>query len=246
MASLAPADVLVIQDAFPLRPRLLRPNIARAERRNEVNDNVATLGIATLCGTALCLPRPHGRRLRKATKKATATSSHARGGEAEMQYSYSNAMDVFEAVKGSNLRTTIKITRGVLDPSNMCLTKVYREMGSCLAVLDKDVDSIYGAQLKTYFETNGIAFVKLLLNDKVKTNENDGMAATDSMAQRAAQMQQGPLLVVGGETMAGFAAALLSQSTPHILLCTSDIGVSVHASEARFDHVIFNLPAVIM
>lgn len=244
MASLAPADVLVIQNVFPSRERLLRPKLARVQHRNTLNNNFEILGIATLCGTALTLPRPHGRRPRVEAKKATTTCLHARGGEAGMQYSYSNAMDVFQAVEGSNLRTTIKITRGVLDPSNMILAKVYREMGSCVAVLDKEVDAIHGAQLEAYFETKGITFVKLILNKEVKANEDGSMTATVAMAQRAAQVHQGPLLVVGGETMAGFAAALLSQNTPHILLCTSDIGVSVQASKASFGHLIFNLPAV--
>lgn len=242
MASLAPADVLRVQDVLLSCERPLRPKLASVKRGSAASSNFEILSIAAFYGTALALPRHRGSRRKMDANAATLTCLRARGGEAETRYSYSNAIDRLDTVKGSNLRTTIKITRGVLDPSNNTLAKVYKEFGSCVAVLDKDADSVHGAELGMYFETNGITFVKLVLSDKVKNNEGEAMATTTAMAQRVAQTQQGPLLVVGGEPMAGFAAELLSQSTSHIFLCTSDRAVAEEASV--FDHLIFNLPAL--
>ena len=49
-----------------------------------------------------------------------------------------------EAVMSTTLTTTIKITNGVLDPSNRILADVYQPLGRCVALIDDKVEPHYG------------------------------------------------------------------------------------------------------
>jgi len=49
-----------------------------------------------------------------------------------------------EAVMSTNITTTIKITRGILDPSNQILAEVYKPLGRCVAVVDDKVEKLFG------------------------------------------------------------------------------------------------------
>lgn len=49
-----------------------------------------------------------------------------------------------EAVMSTTLTTTIKITRGVLDPKNRILADVYQPLGRCVALIDDKVVAHYG------------------------------------------------------------------------------------------------------
>ena len=67
-----------------------------------------------------------------------------------------------EAVMSTTLTTTIKITRGVLDPSNMILVNFYQPLGRCVAIVDDKVVIHYGKKLKSYFEYHVIKLVMLV------------------------------------------------------------------------------------
>jgi len=129
-----------------------------------------------------------------------------------------------EAVMSTNITTTIKITRGILDPKNKILAEVYKPLGRCVAVIDDKVEKLFGKELKDYFTANGIPLVTLIhegneINKDIKNVEailvdmkNNGVARNE------------PVLVVGGGVIAdigGFATALYHRNTPYIMLCTS-------------------------
>merc|ERR1719199_482024 len=55
-----------------------------------------------------------------------------------------------EAVMSTTITTTIKIVRGVLEPSNRLLFDVYKPLGRCVAVVDDKVDEYHGADIDNY------------------------------------------------------------------------------------------------
>merc|ERR1719163_860051 len=67
-----------------------------------------------------------------------------------------------EAVMSTNITTTIKITRGILDPSNSILAEVYKPLGRCVAVVDDKVEKLFGDALNNYFSSNDIPLVMLV------------------------------------------------------------------------------------
>ena len=129
-----------------------------------------------------------------------------------------------EAVMSTTITTTIKITRGILDPSNKLLADYYRPLGRCVAVIDDKVEKIYGATLQKYFDANNIKLIQLIhggneVDKDIRTVEkilvdlkNNGVARHE------------PVLVMGGGVIAdtaGFATALYHRNTPYVMLCTS-------------------------
>lgn len=67
-----------------------------------------------------------------------------------------------EAVMSTTLTTTIKITNGVLNPSNKILAEVYAPLGRCVALIDDKVYGFYGEQLEAYFAHYNVELVKLI------------------------------------------------------------------------------------
>jgi 3-dehydroquinate synthase len=49
-----------------------------------------------------------------------------------------------EAVMSTNITTTIKITRDILNPKNKILAEVYLPLGRCVAVIDDKVEGLFG------------------------------------------------------------------------------------------------------
>ena len=64
-----------------------------------------------------------------------------------------------EAVMSTNITTTIKITRNILNPSNTVLADVYRPLGRCVAVVDDKVEKHFGDELNKYFEAHNITLI---------------------------------------------------------------------------------------
>ena len=129
-----------------------------------------------------------------------------------------------EAVMSTTLTTTIKITRGILEPKNKILAEVYKPLGRCVAVIDDKVEDLFGKELQKYFESNDIPLIKLIhagneINKDIKNVE----AILVGLKNHGVSRNE-PVLVVGGGVIAdigGFATALYHRNTPYIMLCTS-------------------------
>lgn len=129
-----------------------------------------------------------------------------------------------EAVMSTNITTTIKITRGILDPSNRILAEVYKPLGRCVAIIDDKVEKLFGEELQNYFTGNGIPLIKLVHagNEINKDIKNVEAILVDMKNHGVARNE--PVLVVGGGVIAdigGFATALYHRNTPYVMLCTS-------------------------
>jgi len=129
-----------------------------------------------------------------------------------------------EAVMSTNITTTIKITRGVLDPSNKLLAEVYRPLGRCVAIIDDKVEKLFGEDLQKYFAAHDLPLIKLIHagNEINKDIQNAERILIDMKNNGVARNE--PVLVVGGGVIAdigGFATALYHRNTPYVMLCTS-------------------------
>merc|ERR1711871_454493 len=124
----------------------------------------------------------------------------------------------------TSITTTIKITRGILEPSNQTLAEVYKPLGRCVAVVDDKVEKLFGAELNKYFEANDIPLVMLVHsgNEVDKDIDNVEQILVDLKKREVARHE--PVLIVGGGVIAdigGFACALYHRNTPYVMLCTS-------------------------
>jgi len=136
----------------------------------------------------------------------------------------SSDSQTIEAVMSTTLTTTIKITRGILDPSNQTLAEVYKPLGRCVAVVDDKVEKLFGEALNKYFSANKIPLVMLVHsgNEIDKDIRNVENVLVDMKNNGVARNE--PVLVVGGGVIAdiaGFATALYHRNTPYVMLCTS-------------------------
>merc|ERR1712070_1272704 len=149
-----------------------------------------------------------------------------------------------EAVMSTTITTTIKIVRGVLEPSNRLLFNVYKPLDRCVAVVDDKVDAAYGEKLDAYFAAHGIKFTKLVFSgNEADKDIRDVERILVSMKKYRVGRHE-PLLVVGGGVIAdiaGFATSLYSRNTPYLMLCTSivsgiDAGPSPRVCCNGFDY----------
>jgi len=129
-----------------------------------------------------------------------------------------------EAIMSTSITTTIKITRGVLDPSNMILAEVYKPLGRCIAIIDDKVEFYHGNLLEEYFTSHGITLTKLIHagNEVNKDIRNVEAILVDMKNHGVARNE--PVLIVGGGVigdLGGFATALYHRNTPYVMLCTS-------------------------
>ncbi|RLV48503.1 sedoheptulose 7-phosphate cyclase [Nocardioides mangrovicus] len=123
---------------------------------------------------------------------------------------------------------TLRIVDGVLDPASDVLAKAYRSWGRCLAVVDENLDALYGERLRAYFAHHGIELrvfaIRIAEQDKtMRTAERIVDAFTDFGLVR-----KEPVLVIGGgltTDVAGFACSMFRRSTNYIRIPTSLIGL---------------------
>lgn len=129
-----------------------------------------------------------------------------------------------EAVMSTNITTTIKITRGILDPSNKILAEYYRPLGRCVSVIDDKVEKLFGDDLQKYFDANGIPLIKLVHSGNEIDKDFKSVEGILVDMKTHGVSRNEPVLVVGGGVIAdiaGFATALYHRNTPYVMLCTS-------------------------
>lgn len=124
----------------------------------------------------------------------------------------------------TTLTTTIKITRGILEPTNPILSELYKPLGRCVAVVDDKVEKHFGEDLNNYFSANKIELIKLVHsgNEIDKDIRKVEEVLVDMKNHGVARNE--PVLVVGGGVIAdiaGFATALFHRNCPYVMLCTS-------------------------
>ncbi|BAZ28361.1 3-dehydroquinate synthase [Cylindrospermum sp. NIES-4074] len=117
---------------------------------------------------------------------------------------------------------------GVFDIANPELADTYRSFGRCLAVIDTNVNQLYGNQIEKYFRYYDIDLTIFAItvsepNKSIQTFEKIIDAFADFKLVR-----KEPVLVVGGgliTDVVGFACSTYRRSTNYIRIPTSLIGL---------------------
>lgn len=117
---------------------------------------------------------------------------------------------------------------GLFDVANADLANQYRTHGRCLAIMDTNLESLYGEKMHAYFEYHNlpltIASFSLSENEKtMRTLES----MIDAMQDFGLNRQE-PVLLLGGGLLTdigGFACSMLRRNTPYIRIPTSLIGI---------------------
>lgn len=123
---------------------------------------------------------------------------------------------------------SLVFVNGAFDIKNPELAQSYHNFGRCLAVVDRNVNRLYGSQIEAYFKHYNIDLTvfELVITEPTKTLETfetiiDGFADFGLVRKE-------PVLVVGGgltTDVAGFACASYRRRTNYIRIPTTLIGL---------------------
>ncbi|KAL3455660.1 putative 3-dehydroquinate synthase [Aspergillus heterothallicus] len=117
---------------------------------------------------------------------------------------------------------------GVFEPQNAQLAKLYERWGRCLAIMDKNIYDLYGAQMERYFAFHNLSLKvhQTMIGEKAKSLDT-WTSIVDSMTDFGI-IRKEPVLVVGGglvTDVAGFACAAYRRNTNYIRIPTTVIGL---------------------
>ena len=124
---------------------------------------------------------------------------------------------------------------GAFDPKNTELAESYKSFGRCLAVVDANVNQLYGYQIQEYFKHYNIdlTIFPITITEPTKTIETFE-SIIDAFADFNLVRKE-PVLIVGGglvSDVGGFACAAYRRSTNYIrvpttLIALVDAGVAI-------------------
>lgn len=117
---------------------------------------------------------------------------------------------------------------GAFDVKNTELAESYRNFGRCLAVVDANVNRLYGYQIQDYFKHYNIDLTvfPVTISEPAKTT-NTFLSIVDAFSDFNLVRKE-PVLVVGGgliTDVAGFACAAYRRRTNYIRIPTTLIGL---------------------
>ena len=123
---------------------------------------------------------------------------------------------------------SLVFVNGAFDIKNPELAQSYHNFGRCLAVVDRNVNRLYGSQIEAYFKHYNIDLTvfELVITEPTKTLETFE-AIIDGFADFGLVRKE-PVLVVGGgltTDVAGFACASYRRRTNYIRIPTTLIGL---------------------
>ena len=123
---------------------------------------------------------------------------------------------------------SLVFVNGAFDIKNPELAQRYNNFGRCLAVVDRNVNRLYGSQIEAYFKHYNIDLTvfELAITEPTKTLETFE-AIIDGFADFGLVRKE-PVLVVGGgltTDVAGFACASYRRRTNYIRIPTTLIGL---------------------
>lgn len=111
---------------------------------------------------------------------------------------------------------------------NSLLAERYKKFARCLAIVDHNIDRLYGEQIRSYFDHYGIplSVFSIAISEPTKTIDTFSKIV-DAFAQFGLVRKE-PVLIVGGGLLtdvAGFACASYRRSTNYIRVPTTLIGL---------------------
>jgi 3-dehydroquinate synthase len=139
-------------------------------------------------------------------------------------------------VKGyEKIEFSLVFLNGAFDLKNTDLADNYRSFGRCLAVVDHNVNRLYGTQIEAYFKHYSIdlTLFPITISEPTKTI-NTFLSVVDGFSDFGLVRKE-PVLIVGGGLLTdvvGFACAAYRRSTNYIRIPTTlislvDAGVAI-------------------
>ncbi|MBD3884089.1 sedoheptulose 7-phosphate cyclase [Phormidium tenue FACHB-886] len=123
---------------------------------------------------------------------------------------------------------SLVLVEGAFALKNPELAEHYRSLGRCLAVVDHNINRLYGKQIAAYFEYYDInlTLFPVTITEQTKTIETFSTVA--DVFSNFGLLRKEPVLIVGGGLLTdvvGFACAAYRRSTNYIRVPTTLIGL---------------------
>lgn len=140
-----------------------------------------------------------------------------------------SATDTTFNVEGyEKIEFSFVLVNKAFDVSNTELADSYKKLGRCLAIVDHNVNRLYGEQMEAYFQHYNINLTvfPIAISEPTKTLETFE-SIIDAFADFGLVRKE-PVLIVGGglvTDVAGFACAAYRRSTNYIRIPTTLIGL---------------------
>ncbi|MFC6712674.1 sedoheptulose 7-phosphate cyclase [Branchiibius cervicis] len=123
---------------------------------------------------------------------------------------------------------SLSIVDSVFAPEQPHLAEIFQPWSRCLAVVDDEVERIYGDRMRSYFAAHGIALTTFVLSiDETGKTMRTAERIVDAMGAFGLVRKE-PVLVVGGglsTDVAGFACSMFRRSTNYVRIPTTLIGL---------------------
>lgn len=139
------------------------------------------------------------------------------------------ATDSLFQVEGyEKIEFSLEIVNQLFDLKHTQIAESYRSIGRCLAVVDHNVNRLYGTQMRHYFQHHGIDLTvfPVAIEEPNKTIQTF-LAIVDAFSDFNLRRKE-PVLVMGGGLVldvAGFACSAYRRSTNYIRVPTTLIGL---------------------
>jgi 3-dehydroquinate synthase len=145
-----------------------------------------------------------------------------------VQAKFEATENTFHVEGYEKIEFSLEFIEGLFEVSNTALAESYRGFERCLAVVDHNVNRLYGAQMRNYFQHYDIdlTIFAVAIEEPAKTI-NTFLAIVDAFSSFNLRRKE-PVLVVGGGLVldvAGFACAAYRRSTNYIRVPTTLIGL---------------------
>lgn len=132
----------------------------------------------------------------------------------------------FEVTATYQLKSEVKVVKGIFEITNSILADIYRPLGRCIAIVDQTVDQLYGESIKHYFNAHEIPleFLSCRAWESDKTPDTVHKLLAFLGTEGCDVSRNEPVLVVGGGVLsdvAGLACALQHRRTPYIMIGTT-------------------------
>ncbi len=123
---------------------------------------------------------------------------------------------------------SLVFVNGAFDVQNTELAESYKNFGRCLAVVDHNVNRLYGSQIEAYFKHYNIDLTLFPVMISEPTKTMDTLLSIVDAFSNFNLVRKEPVLIVGGGLLtdvAGFACATYRRSTNYIRVPTTLIGL---------------------
>jgi demethyl-4-deoxygadusol synthase len=144
-------------------------------------------------------------------------------------YTQLSATDTTFRVEGyEKIDYSLIYVDGVFDLHNPQLAESYRQFGRCLAVVDANIERLYGHSLRNYFKYYEIELVVFPITITEPNKSMDTCLKIIDAFTQFRLLRKEPVLVIGGgltTDVAGFACSMYRRSTNYIRIPTTLIGL---------------------